>query len=142
MRAGMVGLDAVAGATWQDVPLDDAEAAGMFLLSLLDTNTPYWQMALAMLVLGIGIGLAMQVLTIVVQSTVAYEDLGVATSGVTFFRTLGSSFGVPVFGVSAIEISPEDERAHGLDEKVPVESVFRSREYWYELVKSLTQMRR
>ena len=40
----------------------------------------------------------MQVLTIVVQSTVAYEDLGVATSGVTFFRTLGSSFGAAVFG--------------------------------------------
>ena len=40
----------------------------------------------------------MQVLTIVVQSTVRYEDLGVATSGVTFFRTLGSSFGAAVFG--------------------------------------------
>ena len=32
------------------------------------------------------------------QNTVAYEDLGVATSGVTFFRTLGSSFGAAVFG--------------------------------------------
>ena len=55
-------------------------------------------MALAMLVLGLGIGSSMQVLTIVVQSTSAYEDLGVATSGVTFFRTLGSSFGAAVFG--------------------------------------------
>ena len=59
---------------------------------------PYWQMAVAMLVLGLGIGSSMQVLTIVVQSTVRYEDLGVATSGVTFFRTLGSSFGAAVFG--------------------------------------------
>ena len=40
----------------------------------------------------------MQILTIVVQSTVPYQDLGVATSGVTFFRTLGSSFGAAVFG--------------------------------------------
>jgi hypothetical protein len=40
----------------------------------------------------------MQVLTIIVQSTVTYRDLGVATSGVTFFRTLGSSFGAAVFG--------------------------------------------
>ena len=55
-------------------------------------------MALGMLVLGIGIGLCMQVLTIIVQSTVDYRDLGVATSGVTFFRTLGSSFGAAVFG--------------------------------------------
>src|SRR3954453_10474086 len=51
-----------------------------------------------MLVLGIGIGASMQVLTIVVQSTVRYEDLGVGTSGVTFFRTLGSSFGAAAFG--------------------------------------------
>ena len=73
-------------------------ALGLYLLSRLGVDTPYWQMALAMLVLGLGIGSSMQVLTIVVQSTVSYEDLGVATSGVTFFRTLGSSFGAAVFG--------------------------------------------
>ena len=73
-------------------------ALGLYLLSRLDADTPYWQMALAMLILGLGIGSSMQMLTIVVQSTVRYEDLGVATSGVTFFRTLGSSFGAAVFG--------------------------------------------
>jgi hypothetical protein len=51
-----------------------------------------------MLVLGAGIGLCMQVLVLIVQNTSRYEDLGVATSGVTFFRTLGSSFGAAVFG--------------------------------------------
>lgn len=51
-----------------------------------------------MFVLGTGIGLCMQVLTIAVQNTVEYVDLGTATSGVTFFRTLGSSFGTAVFG--------------------------------------------
>jgi hypothetical protein len=51
-----------------------------------------------MFVLGTGIGLCMQVLTIAVQNTVEYTDLGTATSGVTFFRTLGSSFGTAVFG--------------------------------------------
>ena len=73
-------------------------AVGLFLLSGMDASTPYWSMALDMLVLGIGIGLCMQVLTIIVQNTAAYRDLGVATSGVTFFRTLGSSFGAAVFG--------------------------------------------
>jgi EmrB/QacA subfamily drug resistance transporter len=73
-------------------------AVGLYLLSRLGVDTPYWQMALGMLVLGIGIGSSMQVLTIVVQSTARYADLGVATSGVTFFRTLGSSFGAAVFG--------------------------------------------
>jgi hypothetical protein len=40
----------------------------------------------------------MQVLTIIVQNTAAYSDLGAATSGVTFFRTLGGSFGAALFG--------------------------------------------
>ena len=73
-------------------------AVGLYLLSRMDAGTAYWPMALSMLVLGAGIGLCMQVLTIIVQSTVTYRDLGVATSGVTFFRTLGSSFGAAVFG--------------------------------------------
>lgn len=73
-------------------------AVGLFMLSTMNASTPYWSMALDMLVLGIGIGLCMQVLTIIVQSTVDYQDLGVATSGVTFFRTLGSSFGAAIFG--------------------------------------------
>ena len=33
-----------------------------------------------------------------VQNAVDYEDLGVATSGATFFRSIGASFGVAVFG--------------------------------------------
>jgi hypothetical protein len=73
-------------------------AVGMFLLSTLDRGTAYLGIAGAMLVLGIGIGLGMQVLVIAVQSTSDYADLGVATSGVTFMRTMGSSFGVAVFG--------------------------------------------
>ncbi|MEU9360464.1 MDR family MFS transporter [Streptomyces sp. NPDC048301] len=73
-------------------------AAGLFLLSRMGPDSGVWLESLYMLVLGIGIGLSMQVLTIAVQNTVDYSDLGTATSGVTFFRTLGSSFGTAVFG--------------------------------------------
>ncbi|MEV3947362.1 MDR family MFS transporter [Streptomyces halstedii] len=73
-------------------------AAGLFLLSRMGPDSGVWRESLFMLVLGIGIGLSMQVLTIAVQNTVDYSDLGTATSGVTFFRTLGSSFGTAVFG--------------------------------------------
>jgi len=73
-------------------------AIGMFLLASMDASTPVWQSSLYLFVLGLGLGLGMQVLTIVVQNTVPYHDLGVATSGVTFLRTLGSSFGVALFG--------------------------------------------
>ncbi|MFE2291799.1 MDR family MFS transporter [Streptomyces sp. NPDC059452] len=73
-------------------------AAGLFLLSRMGPESGVWLESLFMVVLGIGIGLAMQVLTIAVQNTVDYADLGTATSGVTFFRTLGSAFGTAVFG--------------------------------------------
>ncbi|MFF4271863.1 MDR family MFS transporter [Streptomyces sp. NPDC001536] len=71
---------------------------GLYLMSLMGPGTGAWLESLYMFVLGTGIGLCMQVLTIAVQNTVDYTDLGTATSGVTFFRTLGSSFGTAVFG--------------------------------------------
>jgi EmrB/QacA subfamily drug resistance transporter len=71
---------------------------GLFLLSRMDEHTSTVVSSLFMFVLGAGIGLCMQVLTLIVQNTSSYQDLGVATSGVTFFRTLGGSFGASVFG--------------------------------------------
>jgi EmrB/QacA subfamily drug resistance transporter len=73
-------------------------AVGLWMLSTLTPGTGYPAMAAAMLVLGLGIGLSMQVLTLIVQNTTQYSDLGTATSAVTFFRTLGSSVGTAVFG--------------------------------------------
>ncbi|MEU6657736.1 MDR family MFS transporter [Streptomyces sp. NPDC046821] len=73
-------------------------ALGLYLLSLMNSSTSTWLASIYMFVLGLGIGLCMQVLTIAVQNTVDYADLGTSTSGVTFFRTLGSSFGTAVFG--------------------------------------------
>ncbi|MDA8438242.1 MAG: MDR family MFS transporter [Propionibacterium sp.] len=73
-------------------------AVGMALLSMLGPDSGTLAQFGAMFVLGLGIGLAMQVLTIIVQATVDYHDLGVATSGVTFFRAMGQSFGAAVFG--------------------------------------------
>ena len=40
----------------------------------------------------------MQVLVVAVQNAVPYEELGTATSGTTFFRMIGGSFGTAVFG--------------------------------------------
>ncbi len=73
-------------------------AVGLYLLSRMQPGTSSLLESLYMFVLGAGIGLSMQVLTIAVQNTVDYADLGTATSGVTFFRTLGSAFGTAVFG--------------------------------------------
>ena len=81
-------------------------------LSRLDQHSTTLETSGAMLVLGVGIGLSMQVLTIIVQNTVEYRDLGVATSGVTFFRTMGSSFGAAVFGtIYANQLAPNLAKA-------------------------------
>ncbi|MFL6056353.1 MAG: MFS transporter [Actinoallomurus sp.] len=70
----------------------------LFLLSTLDETTSTLRTSVYLGVLGLGLGLIMQVLIIAVQNTVGYEDLGAATSGVTFFRQIGGAFGVAVFG--------------------------------------------
>ncbi|HMZ13762.1 MAG TPA: MDR family MFS transporter [Mycobacterium sp.] len=76
-----------------------AVMAGAFvLLSQMGADTPVWRQSLYLFVLGTGIGLCMQVLILTAQNTAKFEDLGVATSGVTFFRTIGSSFGAAIFG--------------------------------------------
>ncbi len=71
---------------------------GLYLMSLIDVATGAWTMAAYMAVFGLGLGLVMQVLVVAVQNAVPYEELGTATSGTTFFRMIGGSFGTAVFG--------------------------------------------
>ncbi len=73
-------------------------AVAFLLLSGMNADTPTWLQSVYLFLLGSGIGLCMQVLVLVVQNTSSFADLGVATSGVTFFRTIGSSFGAAIFG--------------------------------------------
>ena len=51
-----------------------------------------------MCILGLGIGTSMPIMTLAVQNTTSPADMGAATSAVNFFRSLGSAFGVAVFG--------------------------------------------
>jgi EmrB/QacA subfamily drug resistance transporter len=71
---------------------------GLFLLAQLAVDTPSWQGAIYMIVLGLGLGMVMQVLVLAVQNSVDYRMLGVATSGSTLFRQIGGSIGVAAFG--------------------------------------------
>ncbi|MFN2629111.1 MAG: MDR family MFS transporter [Gaiellaceae bacterium] len=73
-------------------------AAGMYLLSRLGVATAPWLASAYMLTVGVGIGLVMQVLVLVVQNDAQPKDIGVATSTATFFRSVGGSFGVAIFG--------------------------------------------
>ncbi|KAB1989996.1 MDR family MFS transporter [Streptomyces triticiradicis] len=73
-------------------------ALGLLLLHQLDEHSGTGIMSTYFFVFGLGLGLVMQVLVLIVQNAVSYEDLGVATSGATFFRSIGASFGVAIFG--------------------------------------------
>jgi EmrB/QacA subfamily drug resistance transporter len=70
----------------------------LFMLSRLGGATPYWEVGIAMLILGVGLGNVMQVLILAVQNAVPQQMLGAATSGNTFFRSIGGSFGTAIFG--------------------------------------------
>jgi EmrB/QacA subfamily drug resistance transporter len=72
--------------------------AGLYLLSRFDVDTSRLVQSLSMIVIGLGVGLIMQNLVLAVQNAAAPEDLGTATSAASFFRSMGGSFGVAVFG--------------------------------------------
>lgn len=72
--------------------------AGMGLLSTMDAETSRLQSSLYMVVVGLGIGMVMQVLVLVMQNAAEHRDMGVVTSSANFFRSLGGSMGISVFG--------------------------------------------
>jgi EmrB/QacA subfamily drug resistance transporter len=73
-------------------------SVGMWMLSRIGVSTSYLSLSAAMVVLGAGLGLVMPVLVLAVQNAVDPRDLGTATSASTFFRSIGGSFGVAIFG--------------------------------------------
>jgi EmrB/QacA subfamily drug resistance transporter len=73
-------------------------ALGAYLLSRLGLHTGNLEAVVAMLVYGLGLGLLYQVVTVTVQNSIEQRHLGVASGSVTFFRMIGGSFGVALFG--------------------------------------------
>ncbi|BDH16160.1 MFS transporter [Streptomyces hygroscopicus] len=72
--------------------------AGLGLLGTIRYDTEYWHIAIFMALMGLGIGMMMQNLVLATQNQVAPEDLGSASSVVTFFRSLGGAVGVSALG--------------------------------------------
>lgn len=70
----------------------------MVLLTRLDVHTTKTVASLYMVLLGIGMGFLMQTTMLIAQNSVDQRDLGVASSTATFFRSIGGSFGVSLFG--------------------------------------------
>lgn len=74
--------------------------AGSTMLSTIQYDTNFSLVSVYMFLLGAGVGMTMQNLVLVVQNTTRPEEIGVASSGVTFFRSLGGTIGVSVMGAA------------------------------------------
>ncbi|KZE91903.1 MDR family MFS transporter [Microbacterium sp. TNHR37B] len=74
--------------------------AGSTLLSTIHYDTDFTLVSIYMFLLGAGVGMTMQNLVLVVQNTTKPTEIGVASSGVTFFRSLGGTVGVSVMGAA------------------------------------------
>lgn len=72
--------------------------AALTVLSLLKADSSYWLAAIGLYVFGAGLGFSMQLLTVIVQNAVEPRHMGIATSTITFFRTLGGTIGAALFG--------------------------------------------
>ena len=71
--------------------------ASLALFATIGADTPLWQTMLIMVLMGLGLGGNMQPMITAVQNAVSPREIGVATSSVTFFRSMGGTLGTAVF---------------------------------------------
>jgi EmrB/QacA subfamily drug resistance transporter len=106
MMAGMLLMSVVSGQTisrtgkYRFFPIAGTFILtfGLFLLSRIDASTSAAAVSIYVGIAGVGLGMVMQVLVLAAQNAVEYQDLGVATAGVTLFRSIGGSLGTAVLG--------------------------------------------
>lgn len=72
-------------------------ALGLLLLSTVTATMPVSYTALIIAACGGGLGLVGPVMMVVIQNEVDFRDIGTATASISFFRSLGGSFGVALF---------------------------------------------
>ncbi|WP_449374740.1 MDR family MFS transporter [Arthrobacter psychrolactophilus] len=106
MMAGLLIISTIAGSLiskhgkWKAIMVIGSvlQLAGLFLLSTIHFDTNFVLVSLYMFLLGAGLGMVMQNLVLIVQNAVTPKEIGVASSGIAFFRSLGGTIGVSVLG--------------------------------------------
>ncbi|MGB8839710.1 MAG: MDR family MFS transporter [Aliidongia sp.] len=71
---------------------------GLMLVSTVTATTPLVVTAAYLFLAGIGLGCVLPVMIVVIQNAIDVRDLGTGTASVSFFRSMGGSFGVALFG--------------------------------------------
>ncbi|ALO68292.1 multidrug MFS transporter [Arthrobacter alpinus] len=106
MMAGLLIISTIAGAMiskhgkWKAIMVTGSilQLVGLFALSTIHYDTNFVLVSVYMFILGAGLGMVMQNLVLIVQNAVTPKEIGVASSGVAFFRSLGGTIGVSVLG--------------------------------------------
>lgn len=106
MMAGLLIISTIAGAMiskrgkWKAIMVigSVAQLVGLGLLSTIHYDTNFVLVSAYMFILGAGLGMVMQNLVLIVQNAVTPDEIGVASSGIAFFRSLGGTIGVSVLG--------------------------------------------
>jgi fucose permease len=110
-----------------------ALVAGASLLIVLDRDSGLTHLALAVLLIGLGMGFSNQTFLLAVQTSVGWNERGIATASLLFLRTLGQVLGASIggailnFGVAHL-ISDSDQALNQLLEpgrrgSMPAETV-------------------
>ncbi|WP_431803062.1 MDR family MFS transporter [Microbacterium sp. bgisy203] len=110
--------------------------AGSYLLSTIHYDTNFFLVSVYMFLLGAGVGMTMQNLVLVVQNTTRPEEIGVASSGVTFFRSLGGTVGVSVMGAALAAKVTQLVGERKEDIQAAIMSLGDKAQYWAEQLQS------
>ncbi|MCV9992946.1 MFS transporter [Paeniglutamicibacter sp. ZC-3] len=106
MMVGLMGTSIFSGIAitktgkYKGYPIAGAlvTALAMLAFTSLSAATPLWLICVYLFVFGAGLGLIMQVVVLVVQNAVDPAMVGTATSTNNYFREVGASLGVAIFG--------------------------------------------
>ena len=101
---------------------------GMYVLAQFTATTTWPEAIVGMVLVGVGIGLSITIVTVAVQNSSPPRDLGVATSSTQFFRSIGSTLSVAVFGtliVTGIQSNLDRNLPANVTESAPAALVTR-----------------
>jgi EmrB/QacA subfamily drug resistance transporter len=99
-RTGRYRWLAIAGVTMATI--------GMFLMALMNQDTTNFQIIRNMVIAGLGLGIMQPIYTLVVQNMAPASQRGAATASTQFFRSIGSTVGVAIFGSVLLTIFHQD----------------------------------
>ena len=85
-------------------------ATGMFLVSTMTIHTSFLRAVGYIVVMGVGLGITFPTFILAVQNTVPFRLMGVATSAIQFYRSVGGMLGLAVLGAVMV-----NRFAHNLD---------------------------